>query len=201
MKRLNRWGFATIAAAVLLAGIVRGHAQGLPSGAADKEGISAARLAALDRRYQAGVDAGEIPGAVVMIARNGRLVYERAFGLASSANRTADDDRHAVPAGVVVQAGDVRGGDAAGRAGPVDAARTNRHVPAGAEGPQGRRRGRRSARRANASSRSSRRSGSRPSRTSCATRRASSTASSATAPSTRRMSRRESARRSRPAPR
>src|SRR5687767_14137427 len=63
-------------------------AQPLPGGPADEEGVSTERLAALDRRFQAGVDAGEIPGAVVMIARNGRLVYERAFGFASPAERT-----------------------------------------------------------------------------------------------------------------
>ena len=74
-------------AALLLVMTVTVGAQSLPGGSADKEGISTDRLAALGRRYQAGVDAGEIPGAVVMIARNGRLVYERAFGFAEPADR------------------------------------------------------------------------------------------------------------------
>lgn len=87
MQTSPRWVVAVAAAAVACAGAV-GHAQLGAKGAPDKEGISTERLAALDRRYQEGVDKGEIPGAVVMIARNGRLVYERAFGFASAANRT-----------------------------------------------------------------------------------------------------------------
>jgi CubicO group peptidase (beta-lactamase class C family) len=77
-----------MASAVLLAGTVFAHAQSLASRPAGQEGLSTDRLAALDRRFQAGVEAGEIPGAVVMIARNGHLIYERAFGFASRADRT-----------------------------------------------------------------------------------------------------------------
>lgn len=73
---------------MLFAGAAVAHAQSLANRPADKEGVSTDRLAALDRRYQAGVDGGEIPGAVVMVARNGRLVHERAFGFASPADRT-----------------------------------------------------------------------------------------------------------------
>jgi CubicO group peptidase (beta-lactamase class C family) len=87
MVRLRRWSLGVIASAVLFAGALA-HAQSLATRPADQEGFSTERLAALDRRFQAGVDAGEIPGAVVMIARNGRLVYERAFGFASRADRT-----------------------------------------------------------------------------------------------------------------
>ena len=76
-----------MSSAVLLAGTVIAHAQSLASRPAENEGLSTDRLAALDRRYQAGVDGGEIPGAVVMVARNGHVVYERAFGFASPADR------------------------------------------------------------------------------------------------------------------
>ncbi len=51
-----------------------------PRDTPQRQGISPERLRKLDKRYEAGVAAGELPGAVVMIARNGKIVYERAFG-------------------------------------------------------------------------------------------------------------------------
>ena len=56
--------------------------QPLPLDDAGKQGFSLARLKKLGERYQAGVAAHEIPGAVVMIARNGKVVYGEAFGYA-----------------------------------------------------------------------------------------------------------------------
>jgi CubicO group peptidase (beta-lactamase class C family) len=44
-------------------------------------GFSASRLHALTARMQAAVDAGTIPGAVMLIARDGGVVYEKALGL------------------------------------------------------------------------------------------------------------------------
>ena len=82
-----RWSVRLTPALVLLAGGLIAYAQS-PLHPAGQEGLSTDRLAALDRRFQAGVEAGEIPGAVVMIARNGHLIYERAFGFASRADRT-----------------------------------------------------------------------------------------------------------------
>jgi CubicO group peptidase (beta-lactamase class C family) len=43
-------------------------------------GISSARLAHLDRIFQNYVDNGQLPGAVVLIARNGQAPYFKAFG-------------------------------------------------------------------------------------------------------------------------
>jgi len=42
--------------------------------------MSSARLARIDQKLKADVDGGRIPGAVVAIARNGKLVYFKAFG-------------------------------------------------------------------------------------------------------------------------
>ena len=50
---------ACTAAALLLVVTVTVRGQSLPGGSADKEGVSTDRLAALDRRFQAGVEAGE----------------------------------------------------------------------------------------------------------------------------------------------
>ena len=54
----------------------------LPLDTPENQGFSVARLQRLEERYQYGVSAREIPGAVVMIARNGKLIYAKAFGYA-----------------------------------------------------------------------------------------------------------------------
>ncbi len=60
-----------------------GRAAGqLPRDTPQNQGFSPVRLGTLDRRFADGVAKGEIPGAVVMIARNGKLVYDNAFGYA-----------------------------------------------------------------------------------------------------------------------
>ena len=43
-------------------------------------GVSAERLARLDRFIQRYVDAGELNGATALIVRDGRIVYHKAFG-------------------------------------------------------------------------------------------------------------------------
>lgn len=43
-------------------------------------GLDANRLTRLDRAIEAGIEAGEIPGAVVLVARDGRVAHHRAFG-------------------------------------------------------------------------------------------------------------------------
>lgn len=45
-----------------------------------RHGFSEARLAVLTRRIQADIDAGRIPGAAMLIARNGAVVHEQALG-------------------------------------------------------------------------------------------------------------------------
>ena len=44
------------------------------------QGMSATHLALIDSAVNASIAAGEIPGAVVGVVRNGHLVYEKAFG-------------------------------------------------------------------------------------------------------------------------
>jgi CubicO group peptidase (beta-lactamase class C family) len=48
---------------------------------ADTAGFSRIGLEALTNRIQADIDAGMIPGAVMLIARNGKIAYEKALGL------------------------------------------------------------------------------------------------------------------------
>lgn len=51
-------------------------------------GFSGARLDALTRRIQADIDDGRIPGAVMLIARDGRVAYEKALGVQDPSNGT-----------------------------------------------------------------------------------------------------------------
>jgi CubicO group peptidase (beta-lactamase class C family) len=51
----------------------------LPTAAPAQEGIG--RLDRISSFFKADTDAKRIPGAVVMIARNGKVVYQEAFGV------------------------------------------------------------------------------------------------------------------------
>ena len=66
------------AAAVLCA--VAALAEPLPSAAPEEVGLSGARLAQIGEVMGAGIEAGEIPGAVVLVVRHGRVAYYEAFG-------------------------------------------------------------------------------------------------------------------------
>jgi CubicO group peptidase (beta-lactamase class C family) len=56
-------------------------AQGLPKVSQSEEvGFSSERLNRISKIYQADVDKGLIPGAVVLIARNGKVAYLEAVG-------------------------------------------------------------------------------------------------------------------------
>src|SRR5262244_3193734 len=56
-------------------------AQGLPKASKPEElGFSSERLKRLAPAFQADVDKGTIPGAVVLVARNGKVAYLEAFG-------------------------------------------------------------------------------------------------------------------------
>jgi CubicO group peptidase (beta-lactamase class C family) len=66
---------------LMLAGIaVFAHAAPLPEASPEEVGMSAERLGRLDTAMQKAVDSGELPGAVVLIARDGQLVYAKSFG-------------------------------------------------------------------------------------------------------------------------
>jgi CubicO group peptidase (beta-lactamase class C family) len=55
-------------------------AQALPKTTPEAVGMSSERLNRLTDTFQQGVDAGEIPGAVVVVARDGKIAYEKAIG-------------------------------------------------------------------------------------------------------------------------
>ena len=71
-----------VAATLAVAGATALAAQELPRAARPEEvGLSAARLQRLSDRMKLGVDKGEIPGAVVLVARRGKVAYQESFGL------------------------------------------------------------------------------------------------------------------------
>lgn len=81
MIGFTRAAFAAVA--VLLAGAnAAAQAQGLPAaGRPEDVGLSGARLERLTARIRLGVERGELPGAVVVIGRRGKVAYQQAFGL------------------------------------------------------------------------------------------------------------------------
>jgi CubicO group peptidase (beta-lactamase class C family) len=63
-------------------------AQGMPKASKPEEvGFSSERLKRIATAFQADVDKGRLPGAVVAIARNGKLAYLEAFGFQDRAKR------------------------------------------------------------------------------------------------------------------
>src|SRR5262245_32645538 len=68
-------------AALAVCAVVSAVAQGIPKVQQPEEvGFLATRLKRLSDRLNEGVQKGEIPGAVVLIARNGKIVMFDAFG-------------------------------------------------------------------------------------------------------------------------
>lgn len=62
-------------------------AQPLPLSTPEKEGFSAARLERLHRHFQQLTASGERPGAITLIARNGRIVDWHTYGFRDAENR------------------------------------------------------------------------------------------------------------------
>jgi CubicO group peptidase (beta-lactamase class C family) len=56
------------------------QAEPLPQASPEEVGMSSERLGRLDAAIHKAVDSGELPGAVVLIARDGQLVYAKSFG-------------------------------------------------------------------------------------------------------------------------
>ncbi len=78
--------------ALLAATTLAVNAAALPEAAPEAVGMSSARLARLDAALQHAVDIGELPGAVVMIARDGKLVHARNFGWQDRERKIAMND-------------------------------------------------------------------------------------------------------------
>ena len=60
------------------------HSPALREAAAQKAGVSPERLARIDALCEQAIREGRIPGAVALVARNGKVVYHKAFGMADN---------------------------------------------------------------------------------------------------------------------
>ncbi len=56
----------------------------LPEALPESVGMSSERLARIDSMFVNAVSEGKVPGAVALVARNGKIVYHKAFGLANN---------------------------------------------------------------------------------------------------------------------
>lgn len=74
-------GIRVAAFAAIVGATTCAWAQSLAPAAPETVGMSSERLARIGRALQAEIDAGKMPGAVVMVARHGRLVYSQALGV------------------------------------------------------------------------------------------------------------------------
>src|SRR5260370_37753939 len=69
-----------VAAALVLALFHQARSVQLPSAQPANAGICAERLARMDAVIQQSIEKHELPGAVVFVARRGRLVWRKAYG-------------------------------------------------------------------------------------------------------------------------
>ena len=80
MRRLM-FGAALIGALLLVAPVARGDVSAaLQSAPAEQAGMSAKKLERLREALKSDIDQGKLPGAVVMVARKGKLVHADALG-------------------------------------------------------------------------------------------------------------------------
>ena len=80
-------GYARLAATALLALLpVALAAQTLPSASPEQVGLSSERLAKIAGVFKKEIDEGKIPGAVIVIARKGKLAYFESFGYRDKAS-------------------------------------------------------------------------------------------------------------------
>ena len=81
-------------------------AASLPSTKPEEVGLSSERLRQIHAMVQRHIDAGDITGAVMFVARKGQIAYLEAQGTMDAGNQEAHDTRLGISHGVDDQAGD-----------------------------------------------------------------------------------------------
>jgi CubicO group peptidase (beta-lactamase class C family) len=87
-KASVRIAFFATASVLITAGMLvtlAAQAQGLPAAAPESVGMSAPRLARIGPAFRKEIDQGQLPGAVLLVARKGKLVYAEALGFQDKA--------------------------------------------------------------------------------------------------------------------
>jgi CubicO group peptidase (beta-lactamase class C family) len=87
MQRWSAFWTMSLLVAVAAIGSMTLTAADLPTAPPESVGMSSARLSRLDAAIQADIAAGRLPGIVVAVARRGKVVYQKAFGVANVATR------------------------------------------------------------------------------------------------------------------
>src|SRR5258708_39922315 len=77
---MNKWSCAFVSLSLLFSMLPAHAGDPLPAAPPESVGLSSEKLANVARVLRADIEKGRIPGAVVAIARNGRLAYFEAFG-------------------------------------------------------------------------------------------------------------------------
>ena len=67
--------------------ITIGFGQQLEPDLPENQGMSSTRLSNIDRSFTDYIDNGKLPGSVVLVARNGKIVYHKSFGLSDMENK------------------------------------------------------------------------------------------------------------------
>jgi len=86
--RLISCSVAAFCGAALMLTAVSLHAQELPRATPESVGMSSPRLTRIADALKNDIDNGRMPGAVIAIARKGKLVYYEAFGFLDKAKGT-----------------------------------------------------------------------------------------------------------------
>src|SRR5687768_17607710 len=87
MQRWSTFWTVSLLVAVAAIGSMTLTAADLPTASPESVGMSSTRLSRLDAAVQADIAAGRLPGIVVAVARRGKVVYQKAFGVANLATR------------------------------------------------------------------------------------------------------------------
>ena len=87
MPRWSTFWTVGLLVAVAAIGSMTLAAADLPTASPESVGMSSPRLSRLDAAVQADIAAGRLPGIVVAVARRGKVVYQKAFGVANLATR------------------------------------------------------------------------------------------------------------------
>ena len=89
MKRL--WMVVLVLFTLSSMAQTRSVKRSLPLTAAQPQnaGMSAERLSLIDQMLEHAIEEGQIPGAVALVARNGKIVYHKAFGMADNGSARA----------------------------------------------------------------------------------------------------------------
>ena len=94
---LGKRGWIALLAAVLVAPPAFAQ-EPTPVNRPEDLGFAADRLERLTHAFQGYVDSGQLPGAVVLIARDDKVAYFKAFGYRDREKKVGDDDGYDFPA-------------------------------------------------------------------------------------------------------